>query len=526
MNGRRKGLMVGVAALVVFLVSCEKDISENRGGREKVEILFSINTTGYQTGADVVRSADAWESSSTTMYLNDSIYLRTTLVPDSVDETTFDGDQLRATTGFTDGQKLCFAAFLTNGTQVGTTAIYTYSTATNKWIPDGDPLGVEPNNSTMYRFVAYSYFGSTDTPGLSSFDPSKDLIWGSVEKRVEDTEVSRTVVINMLHVFARVRVLVRSTGANITTLSGVEVEGGKQATLTPFSGGISWGGAVTQNVSIASSGNNIYSSYRTVTPVTPAPTTVKVGSLKVSTSSTTFSNRTVSFNSTLNAGTSYTLVVDVKKLVWARSNIYWDGSKMTFVPAGTDNSKEGYQGLFFKFGSLVGISPRKWVDNSTLVYEAGNSTPTTASWYDILYWDDLGVVGNPNTSTLKGDICKYINSAYRLPQSGEFDTAGNWVYSGGFISNNSPEGNADGTSVISAYAENTLMGNIRFPAAGDHNAYGDYGSANWIGTYWIGNHVSGTGILYMRVMSNSVSINGINYSGSYTASKSVRCIRN
>jgi hypothetical protein len=416
------------------------------------------------------------------MYINDSIYLQSTLVPDT-------DEDLRATAGFIDGQKFYFAAYKLNGIQEGATAVYTYSTVTNKWTPDGAPLGVVPDNSTVYRFVAYSYFGSTDEP-TTSIDFSKDLVWGSIETAIDDTEASRTLNINMLHKLARVKVRVKSgiTGVTVTDLTGVEVEGGSQATLNPFDGSFSFGNPVTQEVEFNKStlpNAQIESAYRVILPVLSAPARVKFATVKISAVVAAFANQTVSFRSTLDAGTSYILVVDLKKCVWARSNIYWDATlnngegALTFVPAGFDTSKEGYQGVFFKWGSLVGISPAQTggsnnFSTSTPVYiptynkttyssstwvmdddHSYTSWPQTASGVaendaaNIPYMD--GNCGYDSNSTFssyltdaarntdamyearRGDICKYLNKTgvvsgnYRMPKSYEIKISdGNW----------------------------------------------------------------------------------------------------
>jgi hypothetical protein len=49
----------------------------------------------------------------------------------------------------------------------------------------------------------------------------------------------------------------------------------------------------------------------------------------------------------------------VNPLKWAGSNIYWDGTQLTFAPAGTPLSdpRTKYSGVYFQWGSLVGISP-------------------------------------------------------------------------------------------------------------------------------------------------------------------------
>jgi hypothetical protein len=527
---KKAHLVFGLSAALFLFAACEKDMLENGGGGEKAEIFFSVNTADYNTGGDVVRNAGMLEAASTTLYLNDSIHLRATLVPDSVDE-------LRAPVDFIDGQKLCFAAFLTNGTQVGTTAVYTYSTATHKWTPIGDPLGVTPDNSTTYRFVAYSYFDETDTPPTDGLgiDPSHDLVWGqSVNKKIEDyTEAARTVTIHMTHKFARVQVRVRSSisNATITTLSGVTVEGGKEATLTLFDGNISFGNAVTQGVSIASSGTDIYSSYRTVSPVSPAPIQVKIGTLKVSASATTFANQTVTFNSTLTAATSYTLVVDIKRFVFAKSNIYWqevpDPSDpkhpgyLTFVPAGTDGSKEGYQGLLFRYGSLVGISPVGDFDSSLIFYRAGYSPASGiySTWTSIP-WKTGAISGlGYDTSSQTGDICQYIDAAYRFPKTDAFQWAGIGYW--GTASPATPD-KTDGTYDLIAngykYISFPMMGAISFPSSGYRVSTG-LRLAGEEGRYWM----DFTGSDYPYLMySHMTTINA--YGSSPDPAFPIRCV--
>jgi hypothetical protein len=78
----------------------------------------------------------------------------------------------------------------------------------------------------------------------------------------------------------------------------------------------------------------------------------------------------------LTGGVSYTITVRLRTPMWASSNIYWvptgtydddedgilDGAtgRLTFDPYQADGRtapNKGYQGVFFKWGSLVGISP-------------------------------------------------------------------------------------------------------------------------------------------------------------------------
>jgi hypothetical protein len=199
----------------------------------------------------------------------------------------------------------------------------------------------------------------------------------------------------------------------------------------------------------------------------------------------------------LSGGVSYTITVRLRVPIFARSNIYWDGSAMDFVRAGTDGSKEAYQGLYFKWGSLMGISPvGDWVDSSTPVYTPGSSTASTyLSWASIPYEDSATEVGAPNTTPLKGDICTQIDPLYRLPESGEFGPGTNaWWDSDGWtkaIVGNFlvPNGYEGGTYTFTSVVTNAALG-ITLPASGGRHNDGRLknpagnSTVGSNGTYW------------------------------------------
>jgi hypothetical protein len=480
-----KGTSLAMAAALLLFASCEKDVLENGGKGKKVEIFFSMSTTDYRPAADVMRSKAVREPMTRTIALNDELYLRATLASDPE-------DALRATAPFINGQKLCFMAFNATTQDQVDAKIYSYSTAEGRFVPDGDPLMVEPDDGTVYRFAAYSYFGESGaTLSASDVDPVHDLVYGktAMDQTITDTESGRTVAIHMTHQLARVRVrvLLSSLSASVA-LSGVKLEGGRRATLTPFDGSISWGAEDVPQVLIASvsSSSIVTSVYRTVTPVSANPV-VRIESLTVS--GKAFANKRASFDVSLDAGASYTLVVDVKKgAAFAYSNIYWDGTKMTFDT--TDKGHQGYQGLFFKFGSLVGISPAQttgsdaFSSTATPIYKAGQGAPTYGSWSSIPS-DENSSPRDPDISVLKGDICKYINPLYRMPGYTEFGAAEDW--SAGTGSN--PGGVADeaaGTRFFTSGRkyDNSGIGGY-FPRSGSRNyntgALEDVASNGW---YW------------------------------------------
>jgi hypothetical protein len=139
-----------------------------------------------------------------------------------------------------------------------------------------------------------------------------------------------------------------------------------------------------------------------------------------------------------------------------------------------ENGHQGYQGFLFLFGSLVGISPVGSFSSSTPIYKAGKSMPSTyPDWNSILWNNYTGSVGDPDISTLTGDICSYINSDYRLPErlfegiSGAWGTKG-WVRVDGYtdsVTTSETDGTYDFIANDNWYAKNTEMG-VCFPPSG------------------------------------------------------------
>ena len=166
---------------------------------------------------------------------------------------------------------------------------------------------------------------------------------------------------------------------------------------------------------------------------------------------------------------------------WAGSNIYWDPIKeiLTFDDNGDDRSHENYQGVFFKWGSLVATSPTDSWNNtdgefflnnpslstsdknlSKVIYVPNTNSSTNGGWNpniksnnrwaNIPYVKDgfyntfpmteeahkrayLLEVHNPTKNI--GDICKYITDQgwapradegikWRMPTSNDFEKYG------------------------------------------------------------------------------------------------------
>jgi hypothetical protein len=203
------------------------------------------------------------------------------------------------------------------------------------------------------------------------------------------------------------------------------------------------------------------------------------------------SQKTVTFSGiySLVAGNSYTLRVRMRVPKWAGSNIYWNGSAMYFEPNGT-TTHESYQGLFFKYRGTTGISPvGTTFTDATPIYIVGESSPTVIS------------NGNWNWISGSGDICQTLNSAYRLPNNGEFGTESwtdwynpdinrqGWVLEGG-TNTNIVSNDDTGRFNLSGYhhVKNTVMGNVRLPASSQRGSDGSLANLmTYSGYYWCGN---------------------------------------
>ncbi|MDR1527411.1 MAG: hypothetical protein LBS46_07065, partial [Dysgonamonadaceae bacterium] len=246
-------------------------------------------------------------------------------------------------------------------------------------------------------------------------------------------------------------------------------------------------------------------------------------------------------------------------------NIYWDNTtkRLTFVPYSETPSsvpENQYQGVFFKFGSLIGISPKgadAWNNSTTPLFvpptlsgghgewyitsadgsltDAGLPTELIGSpvyshtneqgtlWTGTNYAaipyargymemadprQDRYVINMPADSLVefKGDICKYIDPAYRLPVAYEFgrfhstnwetaNTLFGWTKVGMWNTATSDKAdgtyiNTDNTGVKWGWTENF------FPASGSRSAY-NINAVNDTGqscSYWSGSmHLSTNG---------------------------------
>jgi hypothetical protein len=389
-------------------------------------------------------------------------------------------------------------------------------------VPDGNPVGVEPDNSTEYRFVAYSYYGDKGVdPVGTGITPSQDLVWGACETTIEDTEAGRMVPITMTHRFSRVKVSINAgaIATAIVTIGDVKIVGGKTANLTDIKLGTvePTGTDVAYDITSSLTGSGAVKATPNYQLFYPSPTAVTIGSIELTITSSgtnkTFSTLMAKFTQPLEAGKSYTLEVDLKGIEWAKSNIYWNGSRLVF--SNTGNSS--YQGVHFKYGSLIGISPIGGVEadlsdmGDVIIYvpNVSNGTWTTRtigsaanSWgqdhpsipASILSSSDQ--YSNPDFINYRGDICSYLTGKtdvpagnWRMPTSAEFGAKAD--YSSLTFTAASDPNNATGRGSMGSagVTYNTGSGAVFFPVTGFRSTSNGCTSPEYIGKegyYWSG----------------------------------------
>jgi hypothetical protein len=162
---------------------------------------------------------------------------------------------------------------------------------------------------------------------------------------------------------------------------------------------------------------------------------------------------------------------------------------MTFDRTLVDVGHQYYQGIFFKWGSLVGSSYGSHLyipDNVASRTWVGPKNISETSWTifnDIPYNGDYAsttgsyLYQHPNFSSYLGDICNYIDDDWRMPGIAEMTATTlpeHWGYMTDYVwvSGSNVSYNADGTGIITlGGAHSDSSGFVFFPASGFINGY-------------------------------------------------------
>jgi hypothetical protein len=550
MKMNRGGGFLAVWALVAVLVSCDKGGGYGVGEAESGCCDVVVRLLGVAEGGeeDVVRSAARQEPELVVRPAEGGILAEMQLERDTALLRTVTAYPLTTSAWFRVIAVTSAGKYVSHGdfqAGSGTTSLSSFCV---------------PENVT-YDFICFSY-NDTDNSSLPAFSPKRgDALTGTLGGDMEDllwckwtqavTDVAPTLNITLKHVMARIKVALdcRYNEWTITGFQGALTMTGLYGggTIDLLSGAVATTeGELTLGWTGASAGYVWESDVMYAMPASGYGITVPADAVAIAGndnySTIPVSEATGTFVTELMAGNSYRLCIRLRRPKWAGSNIYWDDSakRLTFdeyYPDGDDAPHRGYQGVFFKWGSLIGISPAYTVNqlafysNVTPVYEPYDY-PSDPKWRQTTKtrWTDIsslfGTLGNGRNDTyaidadrnttsryqgLRGDICQYlsmktgvVSGDYRLPIAYEFGNTmdDEWGWNGrtdGWIpatnfSDKNTSVNAFGTYNIigsatppnECFAKNIRMDDVVFPASGLRDTNGKLGLVGTFGNYSCG----------------------------------------
>jgi hypothetical protein len=263
---------------------------------------------------------------------------------------------------------------------------------------------------------------------------------------------------------------------------------------------------------------------------------------------------------TLAQGAGYTLRVTLRTFVFstkfASSNIYWDGTKLTFAPYTSSSTDYAampdryYQGVYFQWGSLIGISAKDSFSALATIYryDTGDKKwkeeTTSASWADICFYNNVPLAGNSaenffiknniidnDNGNNAGDICRFISSVtsdpalmgYRMPTLDELGSSWSTTYGNSTWNAVTPT-DVGGKNTINQGRNHSTTG-IGFPASGVHrDADGLLLQIGTSGRYWSGSASLNGSIIfrYLYFISSGAPVE----THTARAALSVRCVLN
>jgi hypothetical protein len=402
-----------LCGLIYLLSSCVKEEGNNRRDGEKMELAFTVHIGSY--GNDVVvetRSAKKTELVSNVFRVATDVFMYATLEEEHPVTT-------RATYNLNNGARVRIMAFSGGPAYTTEAGQADYTVTATGLTPVTSDLSVATGNT--YKFVAFSFNDNLNLPVHVSntgidFDATahtvSDLLLGITDEipiPVPTTTV-QPVELTLEHTFSRVKVEASTLDivdpiVNINKMGGVSVSpsysllrlntatrqlsptnpGNPENTFTKLT---QWrqinptGGWLAPD---ALNFREVESDYAMIYTHAANVISLFIDTLIVdNTNLGHYEFRLSNINVQqlpMVAGHSYKLKLNFQRQIWAGSNIFWDGTKLTFLPETTPPSQQGYQGVYFMWGSLVGISPiGTFNDATTTLYMPIPGTGGVDSW--------------------------------------------------------------------------------------------------------------------------------------------------
>jgi hypothetical protein len=516
-----------VAALLLLLASCDRkeELPDNELSSTSVAVRIRSMSVSEGGSESLGRSSLEKEPEALTTPVGDGMLLEMSVKEEEA--------PLRAPVELATGTHFRIIA-VTGGTNYYSHGDYIYASGTLTPSSSTD-FHVRVNHVYSYVCISYNdetlpsssgYTVGTALPSLS-YDNTVDLLWCKIEdpNPVPSTGVDLNIILK--HQLTKVKVKLDCSyngwkigvGSDKVSIEDVASSG----TIDLSTGNVTGSSPAPQTFASFTSvvdATSQTSNELTIMPKASSEITISILAGAVSresplTAIPASSTTTAKFTTALTAGVNYVITIRLRVPIWARSNIYWDDTtesskpKLTFITASGTTNNQGFQGVFFKWGSLVGISPTGAFDNSMALYVPYNytdATPTAAKWKQTTRnvvkndtevpsatenWTAWGqnadvnteipymnparggtITGRGNTwlidkeqndqdtyQSLRGDICQYLGKTqtaldgYRLPTSFEFGTTNTlwaanqegWAKAASF---SAATGNAKGIAVI------------------------------------------------------------------------------
>jgi hypothetical protein len=509
------GLAIGLAAIIglIFLLdACTTDEAGIAQYGEPVTIRFSASEQAIAPVEEIdnLKSADA---NSTEVRISKDLVINTTVAAD------INWMRLMPTT-INNNARVLLIVYSEDNTYLMHN-VYSYNASTKRLVgPD-----ITLTAGITYHFYAYSHNDYSYIPTLeylseTGTDPSAEgerVLYGKTT--VQITNTNQVVNLALLPVVTDVKYTIRQYGGNNLLFSNCEplvptydrfIHTDTGAVKSAYTNReLRYNGNFTTEASQLTSGGEIYLLVNndSVHRIIIDKLTIRD---QISSTIKDVVNVPIVFNRPLLAGYKYTIYINViykPEPSFAASNIYWSDERqcLTF-DAEIKGDNQLYQGVFFKFGSLVGISPAGAQPEPSALYVPDADTfaiePVSrfTAYVGIPYTNTGDIVADYDN--YKGDICRYISSKgygpagnWVTPVISMFDGDSNYTFSNLPWDTDFTSIATNGTKVISNYT--TYKGTTIFPASGLRTAAGAQMAFSGFGNYWSGSVYDGTNGCYL-----------------------------
>jgi hypothetical protein len=435
-------------------------------------------------------------------------------------------------------------------------------------------------NSTTLSPVDYHFdtFEEGMKPTFANIPNTVDLLYWTSENILVNENKTLPVILRHKADYVKVKVNSSYNEWNILGINANSIRFSSYNTITLNAAGavsgsaakkpVSWHSSLTADTIQESRGDTVYLSKLDIEFAANA-LTLSAGTTPSAVTTATFNN--VPFTSGL--GNRYILTVKLKSPKFANSNIYWDGTKLTFdahidsvanpVSYVARKSEQRKQGVHFKWGSLIGIAGRShgvdyhtWSSDSTIYIPVDTDIDltnhiawlrtTTAAAQNRWAWSGytgyrgipyVNVAASPYGRTNKylntlflstthiykyrGDICHYLNSNYRMPYSDEFaSAASSWIW-GGEPYSYVPTDIFGQDLIEDSRCATLIVNRMFFPGSGGRShIYGELFNVGNAGAYWSSSAKDGTNAYCLYFRSTIIPDNSLDRDISFP----VRCV--